>query len=205
MHVFFFLKLVLVELLISSCTTFIFMQTPMFHLQETEGDDQTSSKLHTCPHCNRSFKGLNYFRFHVKGHLGKSSVYALYNFVCETLSKICNKKKAVVVFVGQKISLFLQVISLLSAHFAKRSFWLVTYWRNTWKFMLVRGDISVVSVASYTKLLDMYVNTWEHTQMKDPTTAPDATKDTKPRWFGCFLPILFENTSVCWIEHSHFI
>ncbi|XP_018526608.1 transcription factor E4F1 isoform X1 [Lates calcarifer] len=39
--------------------------------QETEdGDDQTSSKLHTCPHCNRSFKGLNYFRFHVKGHLG---------------------------------------------------------------------------------------------------------------------------------------
>ncbi|XP_010728987.3 transcription factor E4F1 [Larimichthys crocea] len=39
---------------------------------ETEevGDDQTSSKLHTCPHCNRSFKGLNYFRFHVKGHLG---------------------------------------------------------------------------------------------------------------------------------------
>ncbi|KAG8007000.1 Transcription factor E4F1 [Nibea albiflora] len=39
---------------------------------ETEevADDQTSSKLHTCPHCNRSFKGLNYFRFHVKGHLG---------------------------------------------------------------------------------------------------------------------------------------
>ncbi|XP_059203234.1 transcription factor E4F1 isoform X2 [Centropristis striata] len=35
-----------------------------------DGDDQTSSKLHTCPHCNRSFKGLNYFRFHVKGHLG---------------------------------------------------------------------------------------------------------------------------------------
>ncbi|XP_070704272.1 transcription factor E4F1 [Pempheris klunzingeri] len=33
-------------------------------------DEQTSSKLHTCPHCNRSFKGLNYFRFHVKGHLG---------------------------------------------------------------------------------------------------------------------------------------
>lgn len=26
--------------------------------------------MHTCPHCNRSFKGLNYFRFHVKGHLG---------------------------------------------------------------------------------------------------------------------------------------
>ncbi|KAM9345744.1 transcription factor E4F1 [Symphorus nematophorus] len=35
-----------------------------------DGDDQASSKLHTCPHCNRSFKGLNYFRFHVKGHLG---------------------------------------------------------------------------------------------------------------------------------------
>ncbi|XP_029997503.1 transcription factor E4F1 isoform X2 [Sphaeramia orbicularis] len=33
-------------------------------------DDQISTKLHTCPHCNRSFKGLNYFRFHVKGHLG---------------------------------------------------------------------------------------------------------------------------------------
>lgn len=47
--------------------------TSVFHLQETEdGDDQTSLKLHTCPHCNRSFKGLNYFRFHVKGHLGKS-------------------------------------------------------------------------------------------------------------------------------------
>ncbi|XP_008286126.1 transcription factor E4F1 [Stegastes partitus] len=35
-----------------------------------DSDDRTSSKLHTCPHCNRSFKGLNYFRFHVKGHLG---------------------------------------------------------------------------------------------------------------------------------------
>ncbi|XP_069569589.1 transcription factor E4F1 [Brachyistius frenatus] len=35
-----------------------------------DGDDRTSSKLHTCPHCYRSFKGLNYFRFHVKGHLG---------------------------------------------------------------------------------------------------------------------------------------
>lgn len=33
--------------------------------------DQTASKLYTCPHCNRSFKGLNYFRFHVKGHSGK--------------------------------------------------------------------------------------------------------------------------------------
>ncbi|XP_068434924.1 transcription factor E4F1 isoform X2 [Clinocottus analis] len=39
---------------------------------EEAGDevDQTSFKLYTCPHCNRSFKGLNYFRFHVKGHLG---------------------------------------------------------------------------------------------------------------------------------------
>nr|XP_020472001.1 transcription factor E4F1 isoform X2 [Monopterus albus] len=40
-------------------------------IEETEdGDDQTPSKLHACPHCNRSFKGLNYFRFHVRGHLG---------------------------------------------------------------------------------------------------------------------------------------
>ncbi|KAF7655590.1 hypothetical protein LDENG_00053910 [Lucifuga dentata] len=35
-----------------------------------DGDDQTTSKLHKCPHCNRSFKGLNYLRFHVRGHLG---------------------------------------------------------------------------------------------------------------------------------------
>ncbi|KAF1379455.1 hypothetical protein PFLUV_G00176230 [Perca fluviatilis] len=35
-----------------------------------DGDDQTTLKLHMCPHCNRSFKGLNYFRFHVKGHMG---------------------------------------------------------------------------------------------------------------------------------------
>ncbi|XP_054463622.1 transcription factor E4F1 [Anoplopoma fimbria] len=35
-----------------------------------EAADQISFKLYTCPHCNRSFKGLNYFRFHVKGHLG---------------------------------------------------------------------------------------------------------------------------------------
>ncbi|XP_068192969.1 transcription factor E4F1 [Antennarius striatus] len=40
-------------------------------IRETSGrNDRTSTKLHTCPHCNRSFKGLNYFRFHVKGHLG---------------------------------------------------------------------------------------------------------------------------------------
>ncbi|XP_041672620.1 transcription factor E4F1 isoform X2 [Cheilinus undulatus] len=39
--------------------------------EETEdGENQTSSKLYQCPHCSRSFKGLNYFRFHVKGHLG---------------------------------------------------------------------------------------------------------------------------------------
>lgn len=37
-----------------------------------DGVSQTSFKLYTCPHCNRSFKGLNYFRFHVKGHSGKS-------------------------------------------------------------------------------------------------------------------------------------
>lgn len=35
-----------------------------------DGDEQTCSKLYSCPHCNRSFKGLNYFRFHVKGHFG---------------------------------------------------------------------------------------------------------------------------------------
>uniref|UniRef100_A0A1A7X9X2 Transcription factor E4F1 n=1 Tax=Iconisemion striatum TaxID=60296 RepID=A0A1A7X9X2_9TELE len=39
-------------------------------MEEEAGDDQVSSNLYTCPHCNRSFKGLNYFRFHVKGHLG---------------------------------------------------------------------------------------------------------------------------------------
>ncbi|XP_017277322.1 transcription factor E4F1 isoform X1 [Kryptolebias marmoratus] len=39
-------------------------------LEEESGDDRASSKLYTCPYCNRSFKGLNYFRFHVKGHLG---------------------------------------------------------------------------------------------------------------------------------------
>ncbi|XP_056144033.1 transcription factor E4F1 [Lampris incognitus] len=33
-------------------------------------DDRAPSKLHKCPHCSRSFKGLNYLRFHVKGHLG---------------------------------------------------------------------------------------------------------------------------------------
>uniref|UniRef100_A0A3P9J1H4 Transcription factor E4F1 n=1 Tax=Oryzias latipes TaxID=8090 RepID=A0A3P9J1H4_ORYLA len=33
-------------------------------------DRRKSSKLYTCPHCNKSFKGLNYFRFHFKGHLG---------------------------------------------------------------------------------------------------------------------------------------
>ncbi|XP_075880206.1 transcription factor E4F1 [Nelusetta ayraudi] len=39
-------------------------------METEEIDGRTSSKMHTCPHCNRSFKGLNYFRFHVKGHLG---------------------------------------------------------------------------------------------------------------------------------------
>ncbi|KAM3598413.1 uncharacterized protein V6R79_017698 [Siganus canaliculatus] len=41
----------------------------MATVEVSDGDEQTSSKLYTCPHCNRSFKGLNYFRFHVKGHL----------------------------------------------------------------------------------------------------------------------------------------
>ncbi|XP_058509907.1 transcription factor E4F1 isoform X2 [Solea solea] len=36
---------------------------------EEDGDGQPL-KLYTCPHCNRSFKGVNYFRFHVKGHVG---------------------------------------------------------------------------------------------------------------------------------------
>ncbi|CAN9505870.1 unnamed protein product [Ophioblennius macclurei] len=35
-----------------------------------ESSNRTSAKLHRCPHCNRTFKGLNYFRFHVKGHSG---------------------------------------------------------------------------------------------------------------------------------------
>ncbi|XP_013882513.1 transcription factor E4F1 isoform X2 [Austrofundulus limnaeus] len=39
-------------------------------MEEESGDDRSSSKLYTCPYCSRSFKGLNYFRFHVKGHLG---------------------------------------------------------------------------------------------------------------------------------------
>nr|XP_054606519.1 transcription factor E4F1 isoform X2 [Nothobranchius furzeri] len=39
-------------------------------VEEEAGDERGSSKLYTCPHCSRSFKGLNYFRFHVKGHLG---------------------------------------------------------------------------------------------------------------------------------------
>ncbi|XP_047212716.1 transcription factor E4F1-like [Girardinichthys multiradiatus] len=39
-------------------------------MEEETADNRASCKLYTCPHCNRSFKGLNYFRFHVKGHLG---------------------------------------------------------------------------------------------------------------------------------------
>ncbi|XP_034449694.1 transcription factor E4F1 isoform X2 [Hippoglossus hippoglossus] len=39
-------------------------------MEETEDGDSHVPKLYSCPHCNRSFKGLNYFRFHVKGHLG---------------------------------------------------------------------------------------------------------------------------------------
>uniref|UniRef100_A0A673WB97 Transcription factor E4F1 n=1 Tax=Salmo trutta TaxID=8032 RepID=A0A673WB97_SALTR len=33
-------------------------------------EDLPPSKSHKCPHCSRSFKALNYLRFHVKGHLG---------------------------------------------------------------------------------------------------------------------------------------
>ncbi|CAL8305772.1 unnamed protein product [Merluccius merluccius] len=37
----------------------------------SEGEEfQKSCKLHKCPHCNRAFKGLNYLRFHIKGHSG---------------------------------------------------------------------------------------------------------------------------------------
>uniref|UniRef100_A0A8C5F7A0 E4F transcription factor 1 n=1 Tax=Gadus morhua TaxID=8049 RepID=A0A8C5F7A0_GADMO len=37
----------------------------------SEGEEfQKLAKLHKCPHCNRSFKGLNYLRFHIKGHSG---------------------------------------------------------------------------------------------------------------------------------------
>ncbi|KAM9392737.1 transcription factor E4F1 isoform 1-T2 [Pholidichthys leucotaenia] len=38
--------------------------------EEELGGEQTSTKMYKCPHCSRSFKGSNYFRFHVKGHLG---------------------------------------------------------------------------------------------------------------------------------------
>ncbi|CAB1342345.1 unnamed protein product [Coregonus sp. 'balchen'] len=33
-------------------------------------EDLPPSKMHKCPHCSRSFKALNYLRFHVKGHFG---------------------------------------------------------------------------------------------------------------------------------------
>ncbi|XP_021177084.2 transcription factor E4F1 [Fundulus heteroclitus] len=39
-------------------------------MEEEAVDSRASCKLYTCPHCNRSFKGANYFRFHVKGHSG---------------------------------------------------------------------------------------------------------------------------------------
>uniref|UniRef100_A0A3B3XQ45 Transcription factor E4F1 n=1 Tax=Poecilia mexicana TaxID=48701 RepID=A0A3B3XQ45_9TELE len=41
----------------------------VIEIQEA-AEDRASCKLYTCPHCSRSFKGVNYFRFHVKGHLG---------------------------------------------------------------------------------------------------------------------------------------
>uniref|UniRef100_A0A3B5M0S8 Transcription factor E4F1 n=1 Tax=Xiphophorus couchianus TaxID=32473 RepID=A0A3B5M0S8_9TELE len=42
-----------------------------FHeMEEETAEDRAPCKLYKCPHCSRSFKGVNYFRFHVKGHLG---------------------------------------------------------------------------------------------------------------------------------------
>lgn len=40
-------------------------------------EDLPPSKSHKCPHCSRSFKALNYLRFHVKGHLGKTTVFLM--------------------------------------------------------------------------------------------------------------------------------
>ncbi|KAM6957040.1 transcription factor E4F1 [Aplochiton taeniatus] len=44
-------------------------------------DEQRQARMHVCPHCSRSFKGLNYLRFHVKGHLGHKP------FKCEMCEK----------------------------------------------------------------------------------------------------------------------
>ncbi|XP_072299498.1 transcription factor E4F1 [Eucyclogobius newberryi] len=38
---------------------------------EGEGDgDEKKTKFHKCPYCDRTFKGISYLRFHVKGHMG---------------------------------------------------------------------------------------------------------------------------------------
>ncbi|KAL0993133.1 hypothetical protein UPYG_G00103650 [Umbra pygmaea] len=39
-------------------------------LSDKEEENLPQPKMHKCPHCSRSFKALNYLRFHVKGHLG---------------------------------------------------------------------------------------------------------------------------------------
>lgn len=78
--------------------------------------------------------------------------------------------------------LFSQVTSPLSALCAIRSFWLVTCWRSTWKSTSVSGGTSVASAESCTKPLGTFGSTWGPTQMRDPTTVPDVTRVTRPRW-----------------------
>ena len=165
----------------------------MIIFQETDDGDSHVPKLYSCPHCNRSFKGLNYFRFHVKGHLGRST----HCMLSVTIKPSLKRKLLMGHGPKDKYRLFLQVISPSSAHSAKKSFWLVTSWRNTWKFTSVRGDISVASVVSCTKLSDTYVSTWGPTRTKDPTTVADAAKDTKPRWVQCKWQLLFVDINVC--------
>uniref|UniRef100_A0A3B4BA96 Transcription factor E4F1 n=1 Tax=Periophthalmus magnuspinnatus TaxID=409849 RepID=A0A3B4BA96_9GOBI len=41
------------------------------NITEIHDGEVNKSKLHKCPHCDRTFKGINYLRFHVKGHLYK--------------------------------------------------------------------------------------------------------------------------------------
>lgn len=103
-------------------------------LQEAvNSDDQSSLKLHTCSHCNRSFKGLNYFRCHVKSHLGRFTIRV--SIIVVSLCQMEEKKSASLYLrgtsrhnshleKGQIINnyLSLQVIKLLSAQCVKRSF-----------------------------------------------------------------------------------
>lgn len=81
----------------------------------------------------------------------------------------------------QEFSLFMQVTSPSSAHCVTRSFWRATCWRNTWKSTWVRGDTSVASAASCTELSDTSASTWGPTRTKGPTSAPGATRATRPR------------------------